>query len=356
VQTHGWILDADGKAMHKSVGKVVSPLEVIENNGSDIFRLWACSSDWRTDVRVGEEILTRVTDAYRKVRNTFRFLLANLSDYPIEGVAGTRRAEARSDPLNAAFLARLDTAFREVHSDYAASRNHSAVSRLVDLGTTDLSAIYMDVRKDALYTLPVDDPLRRSTQAVLAHALEQLVHAWAPVLSYTAEQVWSHSPWLSGRAESVFLSEWPSLPEATPSQQGKVLPWSVLLGVRDAVNQVLEPRRAAKEFASFAEVSVVLSADGEVKQLLDSLNPESWRSLLLVSEVVIGDLDGNGDSALQPLGPGLGRLGVTVTRTGHRRCERCWIHRVSVGQSAEQPGLCERCLNALPEGFVLTTE
>jgi isoleucyl-tRNA synthetase len=359
VQTHGWILDAEGRAMHKSAGNVVSPLEVIEKQGADIVRLWACSSDWRTDVRVGEEILTRVSDAYRKVRNTFRFLLANLTDYPIEGEAATRRAEAQSDPVNAAFLARLDTTFRDVHADFAASRNHSVVSRLVDLCTTDLSAIYLDVRKDALYTLRPDDPLRRSTQAVLAYALEQLVHAWSPILTFTAEQVWSHSEWLTGRDESVFLSQWPA--PADPDESGeKPLAWQDLLAIRDAVNQVLEPRRAAKEFASFAEVSLILTSDGKVKKLLDSLDAESWRSLLLVSSVKVGGPESAGEngggSAVQPLGPGMGSLVVTAARAAERRCERCWIHRPSVGEFGEHPEICERCLQTLPQGFVLTSE
>jgi isoleucyl-tRNA synthetase len=362
VQTHGWILDADGRAMHKSLGNVVSPLAVIEKSGADIVRLWACSADWRTDVRVGDEILTRVADSYRKVRNTFRFLLANLSDYrPAPGA--DLPAEGARDPLNAAFLGRLRTAFAEVREAYAGSRNHVAVARLVDLCVSDLSAVFLDVRKDALYTLAAGDPLRRSTQAVLAYALEQLVFAWGPILPFTAEEVWLASPWLAARAESLFLAEWPD-PAAggLAEAEAGAARWAEMLAVREAVHRALEPRRAAKEFTAFTEVSVTLAADGRVRQLLGAMDDEDWRSLLLVSEVFVESLNGEGAAlqaeaaaaAEQPLGPGCGRLVVLGEPTAHTRCERCWIHRASVGHVAAHPSLCERCVRALPEGFVLT--
>ncbi len=355
VQTHGWTLDGEGRAMHKSSGNVTSPLEIIEKQGADIVRLWACSADWRTDVRVGEEILTRVADAYRKVRNTFRFLLANLSDAPLAGEAARQRKSAMADPLNAAFVARLDRVFAEVREDFQESRNHAAVGKLVDLCTTDLSAVYLDVRKDALYTLAADDPLRRSTQAVLALALEQLVLAWSPVLSFTAEEVWRHSPWLAHREDSIFLAVWEPGPDGIGRETDRL--WRELVAVREAIYQALEPRRAAKEFASFLEVQLVLSGDGSLAAVLDRLDPESWRSFLLTSEVERAPRAPLGATDLgEPLGSGTGHLWLTAERTPHRRCDRCWIHRPSVGLSAEHPALCERCLAALPEGFALRAE
>jgi len=359
VQTHGWVLDADGRAMHKSIGNVTSPLEVIDKSGADILRLWACSADWRTDVRVGDEILTRVSDSYRKVRNTFRFLLANLGAYGPPADRARLVADAGRDPLNAAFLARLGEAFREVRAAYAESRNHILVSKLVDLCVTDLSAVFLDLRKDALYTLADADPLRRSTQAVLAFALEQLVFAWAPVLPFTADEVWLASPWLAKRAESVHLEVWPE-PESGPAGSAR---WEDLLAVREAVNRVLEPRRASKEFATFAEVSVTLAADGAVRKTLDALDDESWRTLLLVSEVFVESVGGGEGAALdsapgtaqEPLGAGNGRLHVLVERTPHPRCERCWIHRSTVGRVEGHPTICQRCADALPKDFVPET-
>ena len=348
VQTHGWTLDGEGRAMHKSLGNVVSPFEIIEKQGADIVRLWAASADWRTDVRVGPEILTRVADAYRKVRNTFRFLLANLSDAGLSGPAASVRERAAAEPLNAAFLARLDRVFAEVRSDFAASRNHAAVSKLVDLCTTDLSAIYLDVRKDALYTLRAEDPLRRSTQAVLAVALEELVLAWSPVLSFTAEDVWLHSPWLSGREESVFLAEWAAPRAAITRDTDRA--WRELLALREAIYQALEPRRATKEFGTFAEVRLTLFGDGPVGERLASLGAESWRAFLLVSEVQVGKAAPAGALRLET---DLGPLSLFAERTRFARCDRCWIHRETVGASSEHPALCDRCVAALPDGFVI---
>src|SRR5262245_1882601 len=362
VQTHGWILDAEGRAMHKSLGNVISPLDIIKSSGADIVRLWACSADWRTDVRVGDEILTRVSDSYRKVRNTFRFLLANLDGYaPLADPAQSHKL-MRSDSLNAAFVGRLQTAFQEVRGAYAESRNHTLVSRLVDLCVSDLSAVFLDVRKDALYTLAADDPLRRSTQAVLAYALEQLVFSWGAMLPFTADEVWLAAPWLARRAESLHLATWHEprvMPDAEAAEAAER--WANLLAVRDAVYRALEPRRASKEFGTFGEVSLTLAADGYVSRVLEGMNDESWRALLLVSEVFIESVGGEGAAlnrdpgpAQEPLGAGQGRIFVLAEKTAHARCERCWIHRDTVGKVEGHPTICQRCADALPRDFVAT--
>ena len=362
VQTHGWILDAEGRAMHKSLGNVISPLDVIKSGGADIVRLWACSADWRTDVRVGEEILTRVSDSYRKVRNTFRFLLANLDDYTPPADAAHAREHATRDPLNAAFLGRLQNTFQEVREAYAESRNHIVVSRLVDLCVTDLSSVFLDVRKDALYTLAADDPLRRSTQAVLAFALEQLVFSWGAMLPFTADEVWLAAPWLKARAESLFLAVWPDprVLAETDAASGAQR-WEATLAVRESVYRALEPRRASKEFGTFGEVSLTLASDGETLRVLQSMDDESWRALFLMSEVFIESVNGEGAAlekgsgpALEPLGSGLGKLYVLAEKTKHPRCERCWIHRDTVGKVEGQPTICQRCADALPRDFVPT--
>ncbi|HKA23420.1 MAG TPA: isoleucine--tRNA ligase [Candidatus Eisenbacteria bacterium] len=363
VQTHGWILDAEGRAMHKSLGNVISPLDVIKSSGADIVRLWACSADWRTDVRVGDEILTRVSDSYRKVRNTFRFLLANLDGYAPPANPKQALAEVMRDPLNAAFLGRLQTAFQEVREAYVESRNHIVVSRLVDLCVTDLSAVFLDVRKDALYTLAADDPLRRSTQTVLAYALEQLVFSWGAMLPFTADEVWLAAPWLKARAESLFLAAWPDSRVLAPTDAAEgAKRWESYLAVREAVYRALEPRRASKEFATFAEVSLTLAADGETLRVLESMDDESWRTLFLMSEVFHESVNGEGAAlekgagpAQEPLGSGLGKLYVLAEKTAHARCERCWIHRDTVGKVEGQPTICQRCADALPRDFVPTS-
>ncbi|HUK64013.1 MAG TPA: class I tRNA ligase family protein, partial [Dongiaceae bacterium] len=206
VATHGWVLDGEGRAMHKSLGNVISPLTLIEHYGADVVRWWALAGDWRTDMRVSEEILQRVADAYRKVRNTFRFLLGNLSDF------------RRGDAVAEAGLTRVDRAFRDhlrdtvasIHDDWRQLRFHRALDRLLQVCTVDLSAVFLDAAKDRLYTLAPADPLRRSAQTVLWEALHDLVLAAAPALVFTAEEAWQSHPDLLEESESVHLAAWPA--------------------------------------------------------------------------------------------------------------------------------------------------
>ncbi|MEO6462895.1 MAG: isoleucine--tRNA ligase, partial [Candidatus Eisenbacteria bacterium] len=235
VLTHGWILDADGRAMHKSLGNVILPEQIIPQYGADILRLWACSTDWHSDVRISPEILKRVADAYRKARNTARFLLANLADFvprdegPVD--------PATLEPLDRCALACVRDRLAATRRDLEAARFHTAVSRLVDLCTTDLSAVYLDFRKDALYTLAAGDPERRSCQAVLWETLRGLALAFAPVLSFTAEEIWQHAPGLKAEAYSVFEATWgDAMPAADPAD---LAAWEGLATLRDAVSRAL---------------------------------------------------------------------------------------------------------------------
>jgi isoleucyl-tRNA synthetase len=326
VLTHGWVLDAAGRAMHKSVGNVVAPEKIIAQYGADIVRWWALSTDWRTDVRVGDEILQRVAEAYRKVRNTFRFLLGNLADFtpaealPFESLTAVDRV----------FAGHLATRLERLREDYRQFLFHRVADGLLDLCTVDLSAVFLDVSKDRLYTLAPGDPARRSAQTVLWQALHDFTLAAAPLLAFTAEEVWQSHPGLTAEAESVHLGEWPS----RPAPAGAEPEWEFLLSVRDVANRAIEPLRAAKALATTAEAEVTITAPAA---WIDRLAP--YRDELTGFLLVAGLTLRSGPDGQEP--------GATVTRTAHPRCERCWTHRADVLEAGPQAGLCARCIGAL---------
>src|SRR5690349_12689444 len=331
VLTHGWILDGEGRAMHKSLGNVILPEQIIPQNGADILRLWACSTDWRTDVRVSPEILKRVVDAYRKVRNTVRFLLANLADFT--------PGDVPLEPLDRAALARVRSAFAKAREEYEAARFHSAVAALVDLCTTDLSAVYLDFRKDPLYTLRADHPERRSVQAVLWETLEGLTQLLAPVLSFTSEEIWQHVPAFKAQHDSVFASTWPAGHE--PDAQA-LADWEAPGVLRESAYRAIGVERAAKRFAKTGEAAVRLAPAGDAERDLFTRYKDALPAYL---QVAVAE-DGGPTPAEGE------RWGVAVTKTEYARCERCWTHRATVGQSPEHPTLCDRCVAALPADFV----
>ena len=323
VLTHGWVLDADGRAMHKSLGNVIAPAEIIARYGADVVRWWAMATDWRSDVRVGDEILQRVADAYRKVRNTFRFLLGNLSDFD----PAAALPESRLTAVDRAFAERLAARVARMRRDYEAFAFHRVLDALLDVCTVDLSAVFLDVAKDRLYTLAPGDPARRSAQTVLWQALHDLAIAAAPALVFTAEEVWQSHPGLLARGESVHLASW-----AEPARghgDGTDDDWSFLLGIRDAVNSAIEPLRAAKTLATTLEAEVVITAPEPVIARLGRFGDELV-GFLLVARAELVEAAGSHE------------LTVEVGKTALAKCERCWTHRPDVAG-----GLCGRCLAAL---------
>ncbi len=326
VATHGWVLDASGRAMHKSLGNVVSPQTLIERYGADGVRWWALATDWRGDVRVGDEILQRVADAYRKVRNTLRFLLGNLSDFtPAQAVP-----EARLLKTDRAFADHLTVRLARVRAEWTALQFHRALDLVVDLCTVDLSAVFLDVAKDRLYTLAPNDPARRSAQTALWQALHDLTLAISPALVFTAEEAWQSHPSLVAECESVHFGEWPKRDQAGRTSDE----WLFLREVREAVNAAIEPLRATKTLATTAEAEVTLAAPRAWTARLAAYGDE-LPALLIVADLV---LETTADGA-EPR--------VEVRRTSRSRCDRCWMYRVGVGHDASQPGLCARCTSAL---------
>ena len=332
VLTHGWVLDQQGRAMHKSLGNVISPEDVVKRYGAEIVRWWALATDWRSDVRVGDEILQRVAEAYRKVRNTFRFLLGNLADFDPGDALPTGRLTA----VDRAFVDHLDARVARLGRDWQQLVFHRVLDSALDLCTVDLSAVFLDVAKDRLYTLAPDDPARRSAQTVLWRAVHDLAIALSPALAFTTEEVWQHHPGLTAEFESVHLARFPGDPAAAVSgepesqRDAAESDWLFLRGVRDAVNAALEPLRASKELAGTAEAEVTLQVPPAVAERLAPYADELAGFLIVAAARLV---KGTADQGIQ----------VRVTRTAWKRCERCWMHREDV----DSGGLCGRCTRAL---------
>ncbi|MFN8589316.1 MAG: isoleucine--tRNA ligase [Candidatus Eisenbacteria bacterium] len=323
VCTHGWVLDAKGHAMHKSLGNVVSPLTLIAKHGADVVRWWALATDWRGDVRVGDEIMQRVADAYRKVRNTFRFLLGNLADFTPDAAVPREQLSA----VDRAFLDHLDARLEKIRADWGALLFHKALDGVLDVCTVDLSAIYLDVSKDRLYTLLPGHPARRSAQTVLWHALRELTLAASPALVYTADEAWQHHPGLKGECDSVHFAEW------RKGAAGSSDEWMFLREVRDVVNAAIEPLRAAKTLATTAEAEVVLTAPAAWLERLAPYAAE-LESFLIVARIELRA----GAAGAEPV--------VEVAKSALAKCDRCWTYRDDVAARGEAK-LCSRCGEAL---------
>jgi isoleucyl-tRNA synthetase len=331
VLTHGWVLDADGRAMHKSLGNVIAPETIIARYGADIVRWWALATDWRNDVRIGDEILQRVADAYRKVRNTFRFLLGNLADFdPARHALPVSRLTA----VDRAFASHLAARVERMREDYERFLFHRVSDTVLDVCTVDLSAVFLDVAKDRLYTLAPDHPARRSAQTVLWMALHDLVIAVSPILAFTADEAWNSHPGLLASADSVHLALWPEGRRELVQEGPAGEDWTFLLDVRAAVNAAIEPLRAARTLATTQEADVVITAPTPVVARLERFRDELVGLLLVARAELVEDVDATG-------------VAVQVSRTAFPRCERCWTHRPDVAADGASAGLCGRCVTAL---------
>ena len=332
VLTHGFTVDADGRKMSKSQGNVIAPQQIMKSLGADILRLWVAAADYRQEMSVSDEILKRVADAYRRIRNTARFLLGNLHDFD---PTTHKMATDEMLPLDRyAFdlAARLNA---EVVDAYANYRFWQVYQRVHHFCSIDMGAFYLDIIKDRLYTLPADHPGRRSAQTAMFGILEALVRWLAPVCSFTAEEIWGEMP--KRDSDTVMLATWYSgLVEIAPDQRAR---FERLRAVRDVVGQRLEALRRDKAIGSSLAAEVTLEADGMLASDLAALGDE-LRFLLLTSGATLGHVD----AADEATGIQGCKLRVAVTPTGHAKCVRCWHHRPDVGSDPEHPEICGRCV------------
>jgi isoleucyl-tRNA synthetase len=332
VLTHGFLIDMDGRKMSKSIGNTILPQEVIQESGAEILRLWVAMTDYREELRVSQEILARVVEAYRKLRNTCRILVANLYDF---NPATDAVALDRLEPLDRYALGRYADAARRILAAYDDYDFSGVFTTLNTLATADLSAFYVDVSKDRLYTLAPGSPSRRSAQTVLYVMADGLARMIAPILPVTAEQLWKVLPPVSGREDSVHLAEFPARASldglADPALQGD---WQRLLAIRDAVNAAIEEQRQKKVIGNSLMARVTLGASGDDLALLRRYE-DALPTLFIVSEVALSD--SRADTT----------LAVQVERSTGTKCERCWRYVPSISTAAGREGLCDRCVDAL---------
>jgi len=334
VLCHGWTLDAQGKAMHKSLGNAVSPDEVIPKLGAEILRLWCVSSDYMEDIRCSDEILQRVSDGYRKVRNTARFALGNLVGFD---PARDTVPEHELLEIDRWALSELDSAIVDVREAYEAYDFHGVYQRLHQFCTVTLSARYFDIIKDRLYTFAPKNQARRSAQTVLYRIADALARMLATILAFTADEIWENLPSDEGRAPSVHLALMPTAGNTDNSEW--LTSWAHLFGYRDVVLGKLEEARIAKEIGSSLEARVEISAGSEAYDQLKR-HADDLRYIFIVSEVAL----------LEPnLEIEAGAVEVTVARAHGEKCERCWNYSTRVGESSHYPTVCERCVAALQE-------
>jgi isoleucyl-tRNA synthetase len=341
VLTHGWTLDAKGQPMSKSLGNVVLPTEVCEKWGADLLRLWVASQDYTADVRMSENVMTQLSEAYRKLRNTFRFALGNLADFD------TRDAvlDSEMEELDRWMLARAAELVRDCRRWYEAFEFHRVFHALHDFAVVDLSAFYFDVLKDRLYTFAPRNRARRSAQTAVYRIASALLRLAAPLIAFTAEEIWKHFPRRAGDPESVHLALFPAAEElGTPLEAAVAENWGKLLGVRTEVLRALEAARNAKTISGALEAKVILSAGADLAPLLGRYK-DMLAALFIVSQV---ELSGSAIKDAQKSGtiPG---LEVAVERADGTKCERCWNYSTHVGENADYPTVCERCVKALAE-------
>ena len=343
VLTHGWTLDAQGKAMHKSAGNAVAPEEVIKDSGAEILRLWSASSNYFEDMRCSAEILQRVTDGYRKLRNTARFALGNL-----HGFDPSRDAVRNEELLEIDrwALAKLYEVIGKVRTAYDAYEFHLVYHLLSDFCTVTLSARYFDIIKDRLYTFAPRNQARRSAQTALYRIADALARMLAPILVFTADEIWENLPQDSDRAASVHLA---LLPEAQGGLDTGLVPlWEAIFKVREEVLRELEAQRVAKVIGSSLDAKVKLSVSGEIYDLLKPYQDNNeLRYLFIVSQTELFQADlGPVDAVSTGTAP---LIDVEVERAEGQKCERCWNYSTHVGESAKYPTVCERCVTALDE-------
>lgn len=337
VLTHGYVVDGEGRKMSKSVGNTVAPQEVIAQYGADIIRLWAASSDYKADIRISKEILKQLSEVYRKIRNTIRYILGNTNDFNYE----TDKVEFKDMlELDRWALMHMQLLKKEVSAAYESYDFHVLYHAIHNFCSVEMSSYYLDILKDRLYAYKADSFERRSAQTAMYEIMLDLVVMIAPVLSFTMEEVWQFMKKPASMPESVFMMPWPEckeeyIDEALESK------WDNFIEIRSEITRVLEGARRAKTIGHSLDAKVELHATGEALAILRSVEGD-LETLLIVSQAKLVEGLAGGVEAT-----GREDLKVTVQAAEGEKCERCWIYSDTVGKDAEHPTVCARCAAAL---------
>lgn len=337
VLTHGYVVDGEGRKMSKSVGNTVAPQEVIAQYGADIIRLWAASSDYKADIRISKEILKQLSEVYRKIRNTIRYILGNTNDFNYE----TDKVEFKDMlELDRWALMHMQLLKKEVSAAYESYDFHVLYHAIHNFCSVEMSSYYLDILKDRLYAYKADSFERRSAQTAMYEIMLDLVVMIAPVLSFTMEEVWQFMKKTASMPESVFMMPWPEckeeyIDEALESK------WDNFIEIRSEITRVLEGARRTKTIGHSLDAKVELHATGEALAILRSVEGD-LATLLIVSQAKLMEGLAGGVEAT-----GREDLKVTVQAAEGEKCERCWIYSDTVGKDAEHPTVCTRCAAAL---------
>jgi isoleucyl-tRNA synthetase len=339
VLTHGFTVDEKGRKMSKSLGNVIEPAKVMSTLGADVLRLWVAATDYANEMALTDEILKRISESYRRMRNTVRFLLGNLAGFdpaadlvePAQMVAIDRWALARTAKLQ-----------EEVIAAYREFQYHLIYQKVHNFCVVDLGGFYLDLLKDRLYTNPKKSHARRSAQTALFHIAEAMVRWLAPILSFTADEIWGFMP--GKRSESVFLETWYRMPKVAED----AIDWDMFIKLKAAVAAELEKLRVAGTIGGSLDAEVEVFAKDEFREKLMALGDE-LRFLLITSNAVVKRVS---NAAGPPVGAEKvgeiakdGGVWVRVQASAAPKCERCWHHRPEVGSNAEHPTICARCVD-----------
>ena len=344
VLTHGFTVDGEGRKMSKSIGNIIPAKKAMNDMGADILRLWVASADYRNEIAASDEIFKRTSDTYRRIRNTARFLLANLAGFEPErdAVSGDELL-----PLDRWIVSKAQGLQSELVEAYETYQFHHVYHKVHNFCSGELGGFYLDVIKDRQYTTQTNSLARRSCQTALYHMAEALSRWVAPILSFTAEEIWENLP--GDREASVFLSEWYELPISNASDAMGDAFWSSCVAVRQDVNKAMEAERAQGNIRGSLDAIVTLYATSELRQILATLGDE-LRFVLITSGADLADI---ADAPTEALAGEVEGLKVLVSASDAEKCERCWHRRDDIGSAAEHPTLCGRCVtNVDGEGEV----
>jgi isoleucyl-tRNA synthetase len=326
VLTHGFTVDEQGKKQSKSLGNYVVAQEEVAKYGADILRLWVASVNYQEDIRCNDELIGRTQDAYRKIRNTLRYLLGNIDDFEPD-----KQSVDYDDmfELDRWAMQQLQKLIANVTEAYESFVFHRVFSLIYNFCTVEMSSIYMDVLKDRMYCDAKDSRSRRSAQTAMYRILDCLIRMLAPVLVHTAEEVWAAMRFKSQAVESVHLADMPKVDELIDLVSAEAK-WQKIMELRDEVLRVLEGLRKDKKIASNQQACVAVNCgDEELAGILSDFGLEHFAALCIVSEV--------------KLQKAVGRISVVAQKSTYQKCQRCWNYWPSVGADGEYPDLCERC-------------
>jgi isoleucyl-tRNA synthetase len=336
--THGWTLDGEGRAMSKSLGNNIEPETIVKQYGADLLRLWVASVDFTEDVRLSEVTLKRLSEAYRKLRNTFRYLLGNTGDFNFAADAVPGEGLLAIDVW---ILLRAEELVRKCRNWYAEYAFHKVYRALYDFAVTDLSALYFDILKDRLYTAGPTSPERRSGQTALYRLDLALARLLAPILSFTCEEVWMHTKHRAGATASVHADVFPDPSELSEGigsgQRQQAAEWETLIPVREQVLKALDTAREDKVVGSSLEAAVKLTAGGEMFERLRKFEGD-LPALFIVSQATVER--GSGEA-----------LEIRIERARGDKCERCWKYTTDVGSDPNFPTVCAPCARILRDYF-----